>query len=457
MRGAMLILLGLAVAASGCDNNEGPAAPIDEPPEGPPAAAVKPTVTTASVTGITITTAISGGQVTTEGGAPVTARGVVWSVTPDPTTSDDRTADGTGTGAFVSEMSGLSPGETYYVRAYATNSAGTAYGDEIRFATEDSEFAVTVLGRVDGSPTLGNALNEKCQIAGSYWRGDKFGSYIWAPPTGFRAMAWPHAASGLAINEAGTVAGEVTVDQLARAFTWTDAGGFRTYDPPARFNFSYASSINSHGAIAGASAVVDARGTGEMAPTVWQPDGQTFVLRNPAGGWALARGINDAGVVVGYAGTHAAAWPTPHENPILLADGQGGQAWGINNQGHIVGVVGPDAVLWRGEQRTFLPPLPGNGAATARAVTEPDSDDVIRVIGWSEPALWGPATERRAVIWTVDGGVQVTELPHPAGHPGAIAKAIRIIQGEVVVVGTGYTPDSASALMWSTSRDVCRP
>jgi hypothetical protein len=454
MRGAMLILLGLAVAAAGCDKQD-PTAPADQPPEAPPAAAVKPTVATAPVTGTTVTTAISGGQVTADGGAPVTARGVVWSATPDPTISDNRTADGTGTGPFVSAMSGLAPGGTYYVRAYATNSAGTAYGDEISFATEDGEFAVIVLGRVDGSPTLGNALNDQCQVAGSYWRGNRFGPYIWAPPTGFRALAWADDASGLAINQAGTVAGGLVVEQLDRAFTWSEADGFRIYDSPAGFNYSYASSINIHGAVAGASAVVGAQGFDEMAAIVWQPDGQTQPLRNPAGGWALARGINDAGVVVGYAGDHAAAWQTPHENPILLADGQEGQAWGINNQGHIVGVAGPHAALWRGAQRTLLPALPGHGAATARALTEPDADGVIRVVGWSEPRLWGPSTERRAVMWTVDRDVQVTELYLPAGHLGAIAKAIRIVQGEVVVVGTAYTADSASAVMWSTSRDVC--
>ena len=63
----------------------------------------------------------------------VTARGVCWATTTGPTTSNTITPNGSGTGTFASEMTGLTPGTTYYVRAYATNSAGTAYGNELTF------------------------------------------------------------------------------------------------------------------------------------------------------------------------------------------------------------------------------------------------------------------------------------------------------------------------------------
>jgi len=91
----------------------------------------EPTVTTAAITGLTSTTASSGGTVTSDGGAPVTARGVCWSTSANPTISDTCTNDGPGTGPFVSSISGLTPATTYHVRAYATNSVGTGYGNDL--------------------------------------------------------------------------------------------------------------------------------------------------------------------------------------------------------------------------------------------------------------------------------------------------------------------------------------
>ena len=93
-----------------------------------------PTVNTTAASNITDTSAVSGGNVTSDGGAAVTARGVCWSTSHNPTISDTHTSDGTGTGTFTSNISGLTPGTTYYVRAYATNSVGTAYGNEITVA-----------------------------------------------------------------------------------------------------------------------------------------------------------------------------------------------------------------------------------------------------------------------------------------------------------------------------------
>ena len=94
-----------------------------------------PIVTTTAVTNITQTTATSGGNVTSDGGATITVRGVCWSISPNPTTAASHTTDGSGTGIFVSNITGLSGGTFYYVRAYATNSAGTSYGNELTFTT----------------------------------------------------------------------------------------------------------------------------------------------------------------------------------------------------------------------------------------------------------------------------------------------------------------------------------
>jgi uncharacterized protein (TIGR02145 family) len=96
---------------------------------------IPPTVTTTAVTNITQTTATSGGSVTADGGATVTARGVCWSTTSSPTIANSHTTDGSGTGTFVSNLTGLTANTLYYVRAYATNSAGTTYGNEVTFTT----------------------------------------------------------------------------------------------------------------------------------------------------------------------------------------------------------------------------------------------------------------------------------------------------------------------------------
>jgi Protein of unknown function (DUF1566) len=94
-----------------------------------------PSVTTTAVTDITQTTATSGGNVTSDGGASVTARGVCWSLSSSPTTADSHTTDGSGTGVFVSNLTGLTANTLYYVRAYSTNSVGTAYGNQMSFTT----------------------------------------------------------------------------------------------------------------------------------------------------------------------------------------------------------------------------------------------------------------------------------------------------------------------------------
>ena len=93
------------------------------------------TLTTTEVTEITETTAVTGGEVTSDGGATVTERGVVYSTSQNPTTSSSKIVNGSGVGSFICNLSNLKPNSTYYVRAYATNSKGTAYGTQVAFTT----------------------------------------------------------------------------------------------------------------------------------------------------------------------------------------------------------------------------------------------------------------------------------------------------------------------------------
>lgn len=84
---------------------------------------------------VSCTTATCGGNVVSDGGSPVTERGVCWSTSHNPSLGDNRVSAGTGLGSFTARISNLLPSTTYYVRAYATNAAGTAYGNEISFTT----------------------------------------------------------------------------------------------------------------------------------------------------------------------------------------------------------------------------------------------------------------------------------------------------------------------------------
>jgi uncharacterized protein (TIGR02145 family) len=103
----------------------------------------KPLVTTGSILNITGNSATGGGNVTSDGGSPVSQRGVCWSTSPNPTTSNHTTNNSNGTGTFTSNLTNLSPGTTYYVRAYAISSAGTSYGDQVTFSTVNLPTVIT--------------------------------------------------------------------------------------------------------------------------------------------------------------------------------------------------------------------------------------------------------------------------------------------------------------------------
>lgn len=120
---------------------------------------VIPTVTTGTISNVTVTTAAGGGNVVTDGGGTVTARGVCWGISPNPTVAGSCTNDGVGTGSFVSAVGSLAHCTMYHVRAYATNGAGTAYGDDTTFTTmcrlttsKGGSGTGTVTGTVVGDP-----------------------------------------------------------------------------------------------------------------------------------------------------------------------------------------------------------------------------------------------------------------------------------------------------------------
>jgi phosphodiesterase/alkaline phosphatase D-like protein len=130
-------------------------------------AANTPVVTTADVTHITETLARSGGNVIDGGSSPVTARGVCWGIAPNPTTADRHTVDGSGTGAFTSFLTGLKENTAYYVRAYATNAAGTAYGGQFTFKTAGGAFGVVITNPADGATVSGTVTISAAVTSGA--------------------------------------------------------------------------------------------------------------------------------------------------------------------------------------------------------------------------------------------------------------------------------------------------
>jgi hypothetical protein len=119
-----------------------------------------PSITTSSISNITANSAQSGGNVTSNGNSTVNSKGICWSTSPNPTNGNVNfmTIDGTGTGAFSSNLTNLSSNTTYYVRAYASNNVGTAYGNELTFTTPIVTSLATISTTTASSLTANSAL-----------------------------------------------------------------------------------------------------------------------------------------------------------------------------------------------------------------------------------------------------------------------------------------------------------
>jgi len=119
-----------------------------------------PVLTTFEVSSISNTSARSGGRITSDGGSTIIARGVCWSSSATPTIAENKTSDGRGIGSFTSSITGLSPETTYFVRAYATNSEGTAYGSAYQFTTSKAPAEIITALIPAGTFTMGSPASE---------------------------------------------------------------------------------------------------------------------------------------------------------------------------------------------------------------------------------------------------------------------------------------------------------
>ncbi|SEB06441.1 Protein of unknown function [Flavobacterium gillisiae] len=156
-------------------------------------------ITTNSVSSITQTTAIGGGNINADGGATITSRGVCWSnTTSSPTISNSSTNNGSGTGSFSSSLTGLTPSTTYYVRAYATNSVGTAYSSTTSFTTSSA----TVPTGITTNPV--SSITQTTAIGGGNINADGGATII------SRGVCWSNTTSSPTISNSSTNNGSGT-------------------------------------------------------------------------------------------------------------------------------------------------------------------------------------------------------------------------------------------------------
>jgi hypothetical protein len=162
----------------------------------------EPQLSTKEITQITQTTAQSGGVIISDGGAQVTARGIVWSTTANPTVDSNEgiITESEGPDEFISPITDLTPGTTYYVRAYATNSVNTAYGEQKTFETL-AETAIFTLTLSASPADWGTAALAQDQPAGPYQEGVKV-NIVATPNEGYKFEKWTQDGVSLSADQA---------------------------------------------------------------------------------------------------------------------------------------------------------------------------------------------------------------------------------------------------------------
>lgn len=279
-----------------------------------------PTVNaTSSATGITATTAQSGGSITSAGSAAVTARGVVYATTQTPSLSDDVVTSGSGTGSFAASLAGLSQGTTYYVRAYGTNSVGTAYGPQISFTTQAAPDPPSVSAGTVSSVTSSGASVSGTVIADG-------GAAVTARGVVYATTTAPTVADDVAAAGSGTGSFSASLIGLAprttyyaRAFATNSVG--TTYAPQASFTTEPAAQTITFGVLPSPE-----YGDGPVTVAVSASSGLAVSLESGdttvavvSGGQLVLRGAGTSVITASQAGDATYAAATPVQRTLTVA------------------------------------------------------------------------------------------------------------------------------------------
>ena len=287
--------------------------------------AAKPTLSTTAATGTGAVKATLGGNVTADGGTTVTERGIVWGLTADPTTSDNKVTIGSGTGVFSAVVSSLPAGTTINFRAYAINSAGTAYGTNLSFTTTAALAATASFTTVSCN---GGSNGTATVVANG---GVTPYTYSWAPSggTASTAVGLPVGIYTCTItdNEGTIITRSVTITQ-----------------PTAMSAVTSKTNVSCNGGANGTATIVPSGGVGPYT-YLWSPSGGTNATATglSVGNYTVTvTDANSCTMIRGYTIIQPTAMSITTSRTDLACNGGSNGIASVN----VTGGTGPYTYLW---------------------------------------------------------------------------------------------------------------
>jgi len=378
------------------------------------------TLTTTTASSITCTSAISGGNITNDGGSAITARGICYSTTADPTTANTVVNSGSGTGSFTGNITGLVAGTTYHVRAFATNAAGTAYGNDISFTTTTGcQVGIFVTGWDDVYNISGNIRTPK----------------VWANATGsYTGTALPFTANWPAEANAIFVSGTdvyVAGKENGKATVWKNGVATSLSSAPTSPFFYEGDAYSVY--VVGTDVYV--AGVYANVATVWKNGVATALNNGTYTSIANAVFVSGSDVyVAGYENqmisSNLVSVATVWKNAVATsltsgpADAVANSVFVSGSDVYVAGKEGNDAKIWKNGVGTTLASV-GFNKAVANSIFVSGSD--VYVVGTEDD---GSTLNSFAKIWKNGTGSYLTT----SGYHNS-ARSVYVTGADVYVAG----------------------